>query len=143
MIESHITIANDNVYLNSHCPSNTKAKKLDVMKLRILLKDLGFNPIANGTTYIIEELKYFFENNIDGMKNLNQAYKISAKIHNISIDNVQWAIKSAIKNMNLYANKNTLEKIFYWYDIYKCITPRFFMSTMITYLNENFENYQK
>lgn len=143
MIRTHINIANDNVYLNSHCPSNTKAKKLDVMKLRKLLKDLGFNPVASGTTFIIEELQYFFENNTSDIKNLSQAYKISAELHNISIDNVQWDIKSSIKTMNIYADKKLLEKIFYWYDTYKNVTPRFFISTMITYLNENYTEYIK
>ena len=101
MIEKNITIANDNVYLKAHCLDNTKVKELDVMKLRMLLKNLGFNPVASGTTFIIEELKYFFENNMNGIKNLNQAYMISAQIHNISIDNVQWNVKSAIKAMNI------------------------------------------
>lgn len=143
MIEKNITIANDNVYLKAHCLDNTKVKKLDVMKLRMLLKNLGFNPVASGTTFIIEELKYFFENNMDGIKNLNQAYMISAQIHNISIDNVQWNVKSAIKAMNIYANKKLFEEIFYWYDTYNNVTPRFFMSTMITYLDENYEFYMK
>lgn len=143
MIETDSIIANDNVYLNDHCLIDTKAKELDVLKLRKLLVKLGFNPIAEGTTFIIEEIKYMIENDIIEIKNLKQLYDISAKIHNISMENVQWNIKSAIKVMNRYADEKLLKSIFYWYDSYKNITPRFFMSTIVDYLNENFDEYKK
>ncbi len=85
MIRTNNVTANDNVYLNDHCPTDTKAKELDVLKLRKLLVKLGFNPIAEGTTFIIEEIKYTIENNIIEIKNLKQLYGISAQIHKISI----------------------------------------------------------
>lgn len=136
-------IADDNVYLQSFEPNNNVKKNLDIKKLRILLTKLGFNPVASGTQYIIEELEYFFNNNLTGMKNLKQAYRISAELHNIDIRNVQWYVKSAIEVMNTYADVKLLHEIFYWYDNYKKITPRFFMSTMIDYLNENINEYKK
>ena len=144
MMKADTVTANDNVYLNDHCPIvKTKAKELDVLKLRILLNRLGFNPVVDGTTFIIEELKYVVENNVKEIKSLKQIYKISAELHNIPIENVQWDVKSAIKVMNRFANEDILEEIFYWYDSYKNVTPRFFMSTMIEYLNENFDEYKK
>lgn len=143
MIRTNNATANDNVYLNDHCPIGTKAKELDVLKLRKLLVKLGFNPVVEGTTFIIEEIKYTIENNITEIKNLKQLYSISAKIHKISIENVQWNVKSAIKVMNRYADEELLKRIFYWYDSYKTVTPRFFMSTLIDYLNENFNEYKK
>ena len=143
MIRTNNVTANDNVYLNDHCPTDTKAKELDVLKLRKLLVKLGFNPIAEGTTFIIEEIKYTIENNIIEIKNLKQLYGISAQIHKISIQNVQWNIKSAIKAMNRFADEELLKTVFYWYDSYKNVTPRFFMSTLIDYLNENFNEYKR
>ena len=113
------------------------------MKLRKLLNELGFNPVVDGTTFIIEELKYVIENDISEVKNLKQLYNISADLHNIPIENVQWNVKSAIKVMNRFADKELLKTIFYWYDSYKNITPRFFMATIIGYLNENFDEYKK
>lgn len=98
-------------FLNSNCPINTKVKKLDVKKLRKLLNDMGFNPIANGTVYIIEELKYMFENNISEFKKLKDVYEISVKIHNIEIKNVQQDIESSIATMRKYANKKLLRDI--------------------------------
>lgn len=83
-------IADDNVYLQSFEPNNNVKKNLDI---KILLNKLGFNPVASGTQYIIEELEYFFNNNLTGMKNLKQAYRISAELHNIDIRNVQWDVK--------------------------------------------------
>ncbi len=136
-------IANDNVYLNYHCPTNTKVKTLDVMKLRKLLNDMEFNPIASGTNYIIEELKYMIENNIKEIKTLKETYSISAKIHNTDIKNIQWDIESAITTMKKCANPDLMRSILYWYDNYKTITPRFFMITMLDYLNENFSEYKK
>lgn len=143
MMRSDNVIANDNVYLNDRCLINTKAKELDVLKLRKLLAKLKFNPVVDGTTFIIEELQYAVENDILEIKNLKQLYNISAQIHNIPIENVQWDIKSAIKTMHRFADKDVLKEIFYWYDSYNNITPRFFMSTMIEYLNENFDEYKK
>lgn len=126
----------DNVYLSSHClKNNTKEKKLDVMKLRKLFTKFGFNPTARGTYYIIEELEYFFNNNISEMKNLNTVYSISAKIHNTSIKNIQWDVEASIKTMNKHKNKELIKSIFYWYEEYKCIQPRLFMYTMLEYLN--------
>ena len=136
-------IANDNVYLNCHCPTNTKARKLDVMKLRRLLNNMGFNPIANGTNYIIEELKYMIENDIYEIKTLKETYSISAKINNTDIKNIQWDVESAIATMKKYANSDLMRSILYWYDNYKTITPRFFMITILDYLNENFDEYKK
>ena len=72
MIRTNNVTANDNVYLNDHCHIDTKAKELDVLKLRKLLVKLGFNPVAEGTTFIIEEIKYTIENNIVEIKNLKQ-----------------------------------------------------------------------
>lgn len=136
-------IANDNVYLNYHCPTNIKVRRLDVIKLRKLLNNMGFNPIANGTNYIIEELKYMIENNIDEIKTLKETYTISAKIHHTDIKNIQWDVESAIATMKKYANSDLMRSILYWYDNYKTITPRFFMITMLDYLNENFDEYKK
>lgn len=45
--------------------------------------------------------------------------------------------------MNRYADEKLLKSVFYWYDSYKNVTPRFFMSTLIDYLNENFNEYKK
>lgn len=136
-------IADSEVYLITSKTNETIEKNLDVKKLRILLNKLGFNPITAGTQYIVEELEYFFNNNLTGIKNLKQAYKISAEIHNIDIHYVQWDIQSAIDVMNRYADTNLLHEMFFWYDNYRKITPKFFMSTMIDYLNENCEKYQK
>lgn len=136
-------MANDNVYLKYNSPTNTKVRKLDVMKLRKLLNNMGFNPIANGTNYIIEELKYMIENDINEIKTLKEVYSISAKLHNIDVKNIQWDVESAITIMKKCANPNLMRSILYWYDNYKTITPRFFMITMLDYLNDNFNEYQK
>lgn len=136
-------IADSNVYLQSFEPNNIVENNLDIQKLRILLNKLGFNPVAAGTQYIIEELEYYFNNNLSGFKNLKQAYTISAEKHHINIKYVQWDVQSAIEVMNRYADINLLHEIFYWYDSYKKITPRFFMGTMIEYLNENVTEYKK
>ncbi|MBR2743930.1 MAG: hypothetical protein IKE01_01355 [Clostridia bacterium] len=136
-------IADSNVYLQSFEPNTIVKKNLDIQKLRILLNNLGFNPVATGTQYIIEELEYYFNNNITELKNLKQAYRISAEKHNIDIKYVQWDVQSAIEVMNKYADINLLHEIFYWYDTYKRITPRFFMITMIDYLNSNTDEYKK
>lgn len=141
MIEE--VIADDNVYESSHCPIYTKVKELDLMKLRRLLSDLGFNPTSIGTQYIIEELKFFYENNYSGINKLKEAYSISAELHNVEISKVQWDIESAIAVMNKYANKDLIKSIFYWYDNYNNISPRFFMSTMVEYLWENADIYNK
>lgn len=125
------------------CNSNyTEEKKLDVRKLKLLLNNLGFSPISIGTSYIIEELEFFYNNNISKIKNLNEVYSISVKYHNLSIKNIQWNVESAILTMNKYANTNLLKEIFYWYDNYKNITPKFFFSTILEFLNENKENYK-
>lgn len=142
MVQDEI-IANDNVFLNSHCPINTKVKELDIKKLRKLLNNMGFNPISNGTVYIIEELKYMLENNIDEIKKLKDIYEISAKIHNVEVKNVQWDIESSISTMRKCINKELVRSVLYWYDNYKTITPRFFMVTMLDYLIENFDEYKK
>lgn len=136
-------MANDNVYLKYNSPTNTKVRKLDIMKLRKLLNNMGFNPIANGTNYIIEELKYMIENDINEIKTLKEVYSISAKLHNIDVKNIQWDVESAITIMKKCANPNLMRSILYWYDNYKTITPRFFMITMLDYLNDNFNEYQK
>lgn len=144
MIRTNNVIANDNVYLKNCCSiDNNKIRELDILKLRKLLNELGFNPVVDGTTFIIEELKYVFENNISEIRNLKQLYSISASLHNIPVENVQWNVKSAVKVMNRFADKELLKSIFYWYDSYKNITPRFFMATIIDYLNENFDEYKK
>ena len=133
-------IAGDNVYLNTHCPI---VRELAVLKLRRLLNDLGFNPVAIGTQYIIEELKYFFEHNIGELNSLKDAYSISANIHSTNIKNIQWDIESAIFVMNKYAPKKLLEDIFYWFDSQYKITPRYFFNTIIVYLDNNCNKYKK
>lgn len=142
MVQDEV-IANDNVFLNSNCPISTKVKDLDIRKLRKLLNDMGFNPIANGTVYIIEELKYMLENNITEIRKLKDIYEISAKIHNVDVKNVQWNIETSIAIMRKCINKELVHSILYWYDNYKTITPRFFMVTMLDYLIENFDEYKK
>lgn len=136
-------IADDNVYLQSFEPNYIKEKNLDITKLRILLNELGFNPVAAGTQYIIDALEYFFNNNITEIKNLKQAYMIPAEKHNKPIKQVQWDVESAIEIMNKYAPKKLLQEIFFWYDSYKRMTPRFFILTMNSYLQQNFKEYQK
>lgn len=141
MIENNFVIANDNVYLNPHCP--IKPKELDIVKLRKLLFNLGINPVVDGTTFIIEELKYMIENDIKEIKNLKQLYEISSQIHNIPIEKVQWNIKSAIDRVKSFADKTLLKEILYWYDSDESITPRFFMRTLLEYLHENYDEYKK
>jgi hypothetical protein len=121
----------------------TPEKKLDIRKLKLLLNQLGFNPVSNGTLYIIEELEFFYNNGILEIKNLNEAYIISARLHHIDIKKIQWNVESSLMTMNKYANTNLLKNIFYWYDNYKSITPKFFFNTMLEFLNENFEDYQE
>ena len=121
----------------------TPEKKLDKQKLKLLLNKLGFNPISNGTLYIIEVLEFFYNNNILEIKSLNEAYIISAKIHKLNIKKIRWNVESALLVMNKYADTELLQEIFYWYDNYKNITPKYFFSTMLDFLNENFEEYQK
>ena len=127
-----------------HCNTiHTSEKRLDIRKLKLLLNTLGFNPTSNGTLYIIEELEFFYNNGIGEIKYLNEAYIISAKIHKTDIKNIQWNIESALLVMNKYADSNLIKEIFYWYDNYKNITPKYFLSTMLEFLNENWEKYQK
>ena len=45
--------------------------------------------------------------------------------------------------MNRYADSSLLKEIFYWYDTYKNITPKYFLSSMLEFLNENYKEYQK
>lgn len=142
MIEGVITI--DNVYLNSHClKGSTKAKKLDVIKLRKLLSSLGFNPISLGTKYIIEELEFLFNNNICEIEELKKAYSISVKKHNVEERKVHWNIDSAIRMMKKYINPEIASDVFYWIDNYEYLSPRFFMPAMLDYLNENEKIYNK
>lgn len=140
MIKNTNIIANDNVYLKHHCP--IKQKELDVFKLRKLLFRLGINPVVDGTTFIIEELKYMIENDIKEIKNMKQLYEISARTHNISVENVQWNVKSAIDRVKWFADKTLLKKICYWYDTDDNITPRFFMRTLLEYRQENYDEYK-
>ena len=99
------------------------------------------NVTANDNVYLNDHCH--IDTKAKEIKNLKQLYSISAQIHRISIENVQWNIKSAIKVMNRYADEELLKRIFYWYDSYNTVTPRFFMSTLIDYLNENFNEYKK
>lgn len=140
MIKNSNIIANDNVYLNPHCP--IKQKELDVVKMRKLLFKLGVNPVVDGTTFIIEELKYMIENDIKEIKNMKQLYEISAKIHDIPLEKVQWNIKSAIDRVKLFADKTLLKKICYWYESDESITPRFFMRTLLEYFHEHYDEYK-
>lgn len=132
-------------FLCSNCCNTTYTsdKKLDIRKIKLLLNRLGFSPVSTGTVYIIEELEFFYNNNILEIKNLNEAYNVSAKIHNLDIKHIQWNVESAILVMNRYADSSLLKEIFYWYDNYKNITPKYFLSTMLEFLNENLEEYRK
>ena len=128
LVENYINYSNS-IIKTENC--------LNTQKLKKILNKLGFNPISTGTQYIIEELEFFYNNNIFYIKNLNQAYSISAVLHSLDIKNIQWNIESAIFTMNRYANTELLRKIFYWYDDCKNITPKFFLNTMLEFLNSN------
>ena len=68
------------LHLNCFNAIYTSEKKLDIRKLKLLLNGLGFNPVSAGTLYIIEELEFFYNNNILKINYLNEAYTISAKL---------------------------------------------------------------
>lgn len=126
----------ENFYNYSHSIITTE-NCLNTQRLKKLLNELGFSPVSIGTNYIIEELEYLHNTNISNINNLKQAYTISSVLHNVDIQNVQWNVESAIITMNRYANTNLLHKIFYWYDNYKNITPKYFINAMLDYLNDN------
>ena len=132
-----------NGYNASDSALPTKDKNLDTIKLKKLLYNLGFKLTSIGTIFIIEELSFFFNNNLDGFYLLKDAYSISAQLHNIEIKNVQWAVESAIASMLRFSNTKLLKSIFFWYTDNQVITPREFMSTMILYLEENEKEYSK
>ena len=135
-------IADSKVYLQNLEPNNIK-KNLDIKKLRILLNKLGFRPVNLGTKYIITSLEYCFNNNIFGIKRLEETYHFTANKYNVSVHTVEWDIGKATDIMNLYADKELLHEIFYWCNNREKITTKVFMNTMIDYLTENTDEYQK
>lgn len=130
LVENYITYSHSII---------TTENRLDTQRFKKILIELGFNPISTGTQYIIEELEFFYNNNIFNIKNLNQAYSISAQLHSLDIKNIQWNVESAIFTMNRYANTELTRKIFYWYGTYQNITPKFFFNTMLEFLDANKE----
>ena len=136
-------IFNGNSYDELDNSSLTKEEKLDTLKLKKLLHKLWFKLTSIGTVFIIEELSFFFDNNLDGFSLLKEAYSISAQMHGVELKNVQWAVESAISSMLRFSNVEFLKSIFFWYTSNQVITPREFMSTMILYLEEHKKEYSK
>lgn len=136
-------IFNGNSYDELDNSSLTKEEKLDTLKLKKLLHKLGFKLTSIGMVFIIEELSFFFDNNLDGFSLLKEAYSISAQMHGVELKNVQWAVESAISSMLRFSNVEFLKSIFFWYTSNQVITPREFMSTMILYLEEHKKEYSK
>ena len=135
-------IADDDVYSQSFEPNNIK-KNLDIKKLRILLNKLGFRPVNLGTKYIIESLKYCFDNNIFGINRIEEAYKHTAKKYQVRPDTVLWNIQKAVNIMNIYADRELLHEIFYWCDKKEHISTKTFMDSFLNYLIENEKEYKK
>lgn len=134
-------IADDDVYSQSLEPNDIK-RNLDIKKLRILLKELGFKPVNLGTKYIIESMEYCF-NNIFGINRIEKAYKHTAQKYNVRQDTVEWDIKTAVDLMNIYANREVLHEVFYDCDKKERIPLRTFMNLFLDYLIENEDEYQK
>lgn len=135
-------IADDDVYSQSLEPNEIK-KNLDIKKLRILLNKLGFRPVTLGTKYIIESMEYCFNNDIFGINRIEEAYKHTAKKYNVRQDTVEWDIKTAVDTMNLYADPDVFQEVFYYYDKKERIPLRTFMNSFLDYLIENENEYKK
>ena len=118
-------------------------RNLDTIKLRKLFYDIGFRLTSMGTTFIIEELEYFFNNNLNGFNYLKEAYSISAIKHNTEIKKVQWVVQSSISSMLKTDNSNKLYELIPWINKGEIISPRDFMSLMILFLEENEKEYNK
>lgn len=121
---------------------NRCTKELDTMKLKHTLMKIGIKPCNIGTRFIIEELKFYFENNsIELADKLYEVYQISADIHNLPISRVQWNIQYALEKITNYGDKEKIEEIFFWYDPAYNISPKNFFESMVHYMNVHEEDF--
>lgn len=121
--------------LNLFISENSK-KSFPINNVRDLMIELKLKPYSNTCNILINIIKmaYYSPELVD---NMNTLYYITASTYNFSDKSVRESIRSCIRTVNRFADKETLNSIFFIHktDINGIITPKTFVNGVLAYID--------
>lgn len=104
--------------------------------LKDLLLDLKFNLYSTGTVYLIDAINIAYTRPVL-LRNIKDLYvKIGTK-YDVPYKKVKWSIRNSIDTMNKYISTDFLHSIFHIYETNYKITPKYFLTMIIEYLEND------
>ena len=93
-------------------------KPNQILKIRNILRELGFSSSQNGTKFLNKSIQYVLCSNTDVFI-LKDIYSYLSEYYHLSTDNIKQSIQYSITSRDILKCKNNFEKVFgYEYDEY-------------------------
>lgn len=115
---------------------NDYLKEFPFKKLNEILLKLNLQPRSKSCTYLIEIIKLSYQQPYM-LENMNKIYAIIASRYHCSSEKIKSSVRSSIRIVNRTRNYDLLSSVFFidGRDYNKILTPKYFVSCIIDYLN--------